>query len=155
MHVLLADDSIHARRMGEQYLADLGCSVESVADGAAALAALERRTPDLVLVDAALPGLEGIELCRRIKARPQSAATPVLILVGALAPTSPEPLAAADGVLRKPLSSAGLEAWLRRTAAPASAAAPPPPPALADAALTPQAMLELAVAEAAAGEAAP
>jgi CheY-like chemotaxis protein len=142
VHVLLADDSIHARRMGEQYLADLGCSVEAVADGAAALAALERRTPDLVLVDAALPGVDGHELCRRVKARPESAATPVLLLVGALAPAQGE--TPADGVLRKPLSSAGLEAWLRR-AAPAAAAASRGEPAR----LSPEAMLERAVAAAA------
>ena len=146
MYVLLADDSIHARRMGEQYLADLGCEVEAVADGAAALAALERRVPDLVLVDAALPGLAGIELCRRVKARPASAATPVLILAGALAPADSGALAAADGVLRKPLSSAGLEAWLRRATSPAAA------PAAPAAELTPQAMLERAVAAAAAAD---
>jgi CheY-like chemotaxis protein len=151
VHVLLADDSVHARRMGEQYLADLGCSVEAVADGASALAALERRTPDLVLVDAALPGLSGIEFCRRVKAGAASAATPVLILTGALSPPTPDALAAADGVLRKPLSSAGLEAWLRRAPAAAGPVAAEAPGVTA--ALTPAAMLERAVQAAVNGEA--
>lgn len=125
--ILLADDSPHARRMGAVYLEDLGCAPVTVADGEAALAALEAgseqgHAPRLVLADARLPGLSGAELCRRIKARPEWRHIPCLLLVGALAQPSPEDLAAADGVLRKPLSSAGLQAWLDAALRPASPA---------------------------------
>lgn len=144
--VLLADDSPQARRMATAYLADLGYAVTAVADGPAALAALAATPHTLALVDAALPGfpaavLGGLELLRRIRARPDSPPLPVLLLLGALAQVDEAALATADGVLRKPLSSAGLERWLPRLAS----APPTAPPAELD----PGDMLRLAVREAA------
>ena len=120
--ILLADDSPLARRMGTEYLAELGFEVTGVASSAEAWQALEAldaagQFPELVLASAALPGElpggSGIELARRIKAEPRWRATPVLILVGALA--TMDAFAPADGVLRKPLSPAGLEPWLVRS----------------------------------------
>jgi len=150
--VLLADDNPHARRMGTQYLADLGYAVEAVSDGPAALAALvamSRQPPRLILTDAALPGLGvvlgGMELVRQVRAHPEWGTIPVLVMVGALSRVAEAELAGADGVLRKPLSSAGLERWLPRTAA--VGAAPTPPPEL-----SPAEMLVLAVREAAQSE---
>ena len=147
--VLLADDNPHARRMGTQYLADLGYVVEAVSDGEAALAAISRQPPMLILTDAALPGLGvalgGMELVRQVRAHPEWGKIPVLVMVGALARVAEAELAGADGVLRKPLSSAGLERWLPRTAA---VGATPPPPAE----LSPAEMLVLAVREAAQAE---
>ncbi len=144
--VLLADDNPHARRMGAQYLADLGYAVEAVGDGPAALAALAAAPlPRLILADAALPGLGvplgGLELLRQLRTHPAWRAIPVLLLVGALAPVADAALAAADGVLRKPLSSAGLERWLPRLP---GGPAPPDPPQL-----SPSDLLLLAVREAA------
>src|SRR6185437_5506127 len=106
--ILLADDNAHARRMGTSYLEGLGHAVITASDGAAALDALEAldaqgQHPVLVLVDAALPGLDGRELARRIKARPGGASVPVLILTGALSPEGGD-FSPADGALRKPLS---------------------------------------------------
>ncbi|MGH9414538.1 MAG: response regulator [Terriglobales bacterium] len=120
--ILLADDSPHTLRMGREYLSGLGYEVATATDGATALAAIAEQRLELILVDAALPGfaaeLGGMELCRQVKADPRLQAVPVLVLVGALARLAPEELALADGVLRKPLSSAGLEAWLRPAAVP-------------------------------------
>ncbi|MGH9483282.1 MAG: response regulator [Terriglobales bacterium] len=152
--VLLADDSPHARRMGSEYLAGLGYEVIAVADGAAALAAIARQPPRLILADAALPGFDGplggMDLCRAVRAHPEWGPIPVLLLLGALARVEAGALDGADGVLRKPLSSAGLEQWLRRQpgldappASPSDAVAPPPSPAE---------MLALALRAAALGE---
>lgn len=142
--ILLADDSPHTLRMGTEYLSGLGYRVTSAPDGPAALAALGQNRPELILVDAALPGLAsplgGMELCRRVKSDPALHSIPVLVLLGALAQTDPAALALADGVLRKPLSSAGLETWLDRTAA-----------ARGERELTADEMLVLAVQEAAQG----
>lgn len=117
--LLLADASPHARRMAELYLADLGYGVLAAADGPAALQLLDdlgrrQAAPSLILADANLPGLPGLELCREIKQRPEWRSIPFLLLLGALAPAaSEEHFAPADGVLRKPLSSAGLQRWLQ------------------------------------------
>lgn len=136
--ILLADESPHARRMGCIYLEDLGCRVVAVADGGAALEALERDLPDLVLAAATLPGISGLELGRLAKERAGARKLPVLILVGGLARAELSDWPGADGVLRKPLSSAGLEAWLPTAQdADASAAeeAVPPPAVLSPAAM--------------------
>ncbi|HET9784963.1 MAG TPA: response regulator [Terriglobales bacterium] len=160
--ILLADDSPHARRMGTEYLTGLGFAVEAVGDAAAARAALAARPLALVIVDAALPAvagdsqggmaLGGMELCREIKQHAAWRALPVVVLLGALARVAPEALQAADAVLRKPLSSAGLERSLARWLGKL-----PEPPAVAPEStdaepLTPEQMLELAVREAACGE---
>lgn len=158
--ILLADDSPHARRMGTEYLTGLGFAVEAVGDAAAARAALAARPPALVIVDAALPGAEGeslggMALCREIKQHPGRRALPVVVLLGALARVAPEALQAADAVLRKPLSSAGLERslarWLGSRPAPSEATAVAPS-AGESGLLTPEEMLERAVREAACGQ---
>lgn len=119
--VLLADANAQSRRMGSAYLEDLGWEVVAVADGPSALAALADR-PSLLVAEAALPGMGdhrwgGVELCRQ--ARAAVPGTPVLLLLGALAQLPAAEMAAADGVLRKPLSSAGLETWLAKARPPA------------------------------------
>ena len=156
--ILLADDSPHARRMGIEYLTGLGFAVEAVGDGAAARASLAVRRPALVIVDAALPGAEGeslggMTLCREIKQYPGLPALPVVVLLGALARVPPEALAAADAVLRKPLSSAGLERSLARWLGKLPPAPAPVAAATADPGeLSPEQMLEQAVREAARGQ---
>ncbi len=51
-------------------------------DGAAALARLDLVTPDAILLDALMPGLDGFETCRRIKARPEWSHIPVIFMTG-------------------------------------------------------------------------
>lgn len=155
--VLLADDSPHARRMGSEYLAELGYEVVAVADGAAALAAIARRPPQLILADAALPGFDGplggMDLCRTVRAHPEWGPIPVLLMLGALARVEAGELDGADGVLRKPLSSAGLEQWLQRQPGQGVlAAATQVGPLVAKLPLSPAEMLAIAVRAAALGE---
>ncbi len=57
-----------------------GHEVTTVADGASALAALELREPDLLILDFSMPGMTGLEVCRRVKANPFMARIPVLML---------------------------------------------------------------------------
>ena len=65
--ILLADDSPHAQRMGLSILSAEGYEVVCVADGEAAALCLPEVDPDVIVADAHLPGLSGIELCRYIK----------------------------------------------------------------------------------------
>ncbi len=65
--ILLADDSPHAQRMGERILREEGYQVACVADGETAALRLPGVDPDVVIADAHLPGLSGVDLCRYVK----------------------------------------------------------------------------------------
>jgi two-component system phosphate regulon response regulator PhoB len=57
-----------------------GHVVRTYGDGARALASLEREGVDLVVLDVMLPGLDGLEVCRRLRRNPKTAATPIVML---------------------------------------------------------------------------
>jgi DNA-binding NarL/FixJ family response regulator len=59
-----------------------GCTVLVAGDGASALEQLDQATPDAILMDAVMPGLDGFETCRRIKARPEWSHIPVIFMTG-------------------------------------------------------------------------
>jgi len=66
--VLVVDDGVANRELIQAYLAGIDCTVRLVEDGPAALEAIETVAPDLVLLDVQMPGMDGYEVCRRIKA---------------------------------------------------------------------------------------
>jgi two-component system OmpR family response regulator len=76
-HVLIVDDEKRIREVVEYALQKDGYRVSSVADGQDALLAVERDRPDLVVLDVMLPGLDGLSVCRKIRALHQ---TPILFL---------------------------------------------------------------------------
>jgi two-component system, OmpR family, response regulator MprA len=76
--VLVVDDDPPIRRMLERTLTAEGYSVETAADGGTALAAVERSAPDLVVLDVAMPGVDGLDVCRRL--RRAGLALPILLL---------------------------------------------------------------------------
>ncbi|HEY3666978.1 MAG TPA: response regulator transcription factor [Polyangiaceae bacterium] len=76
-HVLIVDDEKRIREVVEYALQKDGYRVSSVADGQQALSAVERDRPDLVVLDVMLPGLDGLSVCRKIRALHQ---TPILFL---------------------------------------------------------------------------
>src|SRR6185369_9161878 len=86
--------------------------VEAVADGGAALVAARREPPDLILTDVMMPVLDGFGLLRELRADPELASTPVLMLSArAGEEASVEGLqAGADDYLIKPFSSRELMA---------------------------------------------
>ncbi|MDX6626028.1 MAG: two-component system, OmpR family, response regulator MprA [Solirubrobacterales bacterium] len=65
--VLVVEDDAPVRRMLERSLAAEGFEVRAAADGGAALAMAEDSAPDLVVLDIAMPGLSGIDVCRRLR----------------------------------------------------------------------------------------
>ncbi|MGC4118649.1 MAG: response regulator [Myxococcales bacterium] len=76
--VLVVDDSATVRDLLCELLCEAGVEVEVACDGRAALAALERSAPDLVLTDLEMPVMDGFELLREVRARLQ--ALPVVLL---------------------------------------------------------------------------
>ena len=65
--ILLADDSPHAQRMGSRILREEGYEVVCAAEGEEAALRLPEVDPDVVIADAYLPGLSGLDLCRYVK----------------------------------------------------------------------------------------
>ncbi|HEV2141288.1 MAG TPA: response regulator, partial [Candidatus Dormibacteraeota bacterium] len=78
--VLVVDDSAANRELIEACLAGVECQVRGAEDGAAALKAIQAMPPDLVLLDVQMPGIDGYEVCRRIKASPASRLVPVVMI---------------------------------------------------------------------------
>jgi CheY-like chemotaxis protein len=68
--ILLVEDGQDARDMLRLYLAQLGHQVYEAADGPSAVEAALRLMPDMALIDIGLPGLDGYEVARRIRAAP-------------------------------------------------------------------------------------
>jgi two-component system response regulator MprA len=111
--VLVVDDDRAVRAMLERTLRAEGYRVRSAADGGAALVHVERAAPDLVLLDVTMPGLDGLAVCRRIRAR--GLAIPILLLTArdALTDRVVGLDAGADDYLVKPYAPAELLARLR------------------------------------------
>ena len=66
-HILVVDDEEPVRDVLCEYLESQGFGVEAAPDGETALAALGRHRPDLVLLDVRMPGLDGVEVLRRMR----------------------------------------------------------------------------------------
>ena len=78
--VLLVDDDAKLGSLVAEYLGRHELDLTVVGDGERGLAALKRGTFDLLLLDVMLPGIDGFEVCRRVRANPELAAIPVIML---------------------------------------------------------------------------
>ena len=119
MHLLVVDDDASVREALALVLGIDGFDVTTAEDGREAIRTLERRQTDAVILDVLMPGLDGLEVCRRMRARGDR--TPVLMLT-ARAEVSERVAgleAGADDYLAKPFAReeliARLRALLRRT----------------------------------------
>ena len=118
--LLLVDDDPSIRRMLERTLTADGYSVAAAADGGAALAAIERNVPDAIVLDVAMPGVDGLAVTRRVRAK--GLRVPILLLTArdAVGNRVAGLDAGADDYLVKPFDpdelSARVRALLRRNA---------------------------------------
>lgn len=113
--VLVVDDIAANRQLISAYLAGVDCDVVEAEDGESALALYEERRPDLVLLDVRLPGMDGHEVCRRIKAWPGGRLVPV-VMVTTLSQTGDRVVAleaGADDFMSKPVERIELVARVR------------------------------------------
>ena len=111
--VLLVDDDAPIRRMLERTLTAEGYATTAVADGGAALAQVERSLPDVIVLDVAMPGLDGLAVTRRLRAK--GLAVPILLLTArdALHERVEGLDAGADDYLVKPFEVEELTARIR------------------------------------------
>lgn len=79
-NVLVVDDELGALTLIGIMLERGGFNVLKAKDAEAALAMLDQNTPDLIILDVMMPGINGIDLCRTIRHRAETRTTPVLIL---------------------------------------------------------------------------
>jgi putative two-component system response regulator len=78
--ILVADDSTTNRTLYRELLEEAGYRVLTVGDGEEALAARRSERPDLLILDVRMPRLSGDEVCRRVKAEPDAAFLPVVLV---------------------------------------------------------------------------
>lgn len=106
--ILIVEDEESLLKLESILLTSKGYAVEGVADGLAAIEAVKKSRPDLVLLDIMLPQIDGFEVCRRIKSDPETSDIPVIMLT---AKKSREDMArgeevGADWYITKPFKSA-------------------------------------------------
>jgi CheY-like chemotaxis protein len=78
--ILIVDDTPDNLALLSDALDEVGYMVLVALDGLSALSRIQRRRPDLILLDAMMPGLDGFETCQRIKADAATADIPVLFM---------------------------------------------------------------------------
>ena len=113
--ILVVDDAPDSLRFLTDTLEGEGYGVRIARDGHAALASLAAELPDLVLMDAVMPGIDGFETTRRIKADPALASVPVIFMTGLTETENVLDGLAAGGVdyVKKPIVLAELLARLK------------------------------------------
>ena len=78
--LLIVDDNEQNLELLQAYLEDLGCGVRLARDGQEALDEVDRKLPDLVLLDVMMPRMSGFQACSRIKSNPATREIPVLMV---------------------------------------------------------------------------
>lgn len=119
--ILVIDDQADERAIQRAMLEHLGYEVQDAADGEAGLRIAIEARPDLVLLDVAIPHVDGFELCRQLRADGRTAGIPVLFFTAATAdellPRVEE--AGGAGLLIKPLDPHEVAETVRRLIGPA------------------------------------
>jgi CheY-like chemotaxis protein len=113
--ILVADDNEGQRLVLEMLLSADGHVVDTVEDGRAALDYLKTTTPDLVILDVAMPFVSGIDICHRMKRIPRLKDVPVIILTALRDERTREMarVARADAIVTKPLEGKDFRATVR------------------------------------------
>ncbi|MEA3407819.1 MAG: response regulator transcription factor [Chloroflexota bacterium] len=78
--ILIVDDDAHLLRVMKRGLGQRGHSILTASDGDKAIGVLQERQVDLVILDIVLPHVDGIQVCRYIRRRPELASIPLLFL---------------------------------------------------------------------------
>jgi PAS domain S-box-containing protein len=119
LRILVVEDNATNRMVARRILEQLGAAVETADDGLAGVAAVRRGGFDLILMDVQMPGIDGLEAARRIRALPGPAAqTPIIALTANVMSHQRASYLAAgmDGVAAKPIAPAALIGEILRLA---------------------------------------
>ncbi len=110
--ILVVDDEALICRLVDAYFRKQGCRVVCAANGEAGLAQMERCSPDIVLLDVRMPGMNGCEVCQRIR---ETSSVPILMLSAHAQLSDQEKglAAGANGYMTKPFSLSDLDRSVR------------------------------------------
>jgi len=111
--ILVVDRDPHVRELEAHFLSQAGYSVEFEQNGPGALEQARKVVPDIVITEILVPMLDGLALCRRIKADPATRDTAVLIF-SILSAAARAREAGADAFLLKPLAEHALVDMVRQ-----------------------------------------
>ena len=113
--ILVIDDGAEQRRFLERTLSAAGYRVVTAPDGESGSAAARSLLPDLIILDVMMPGMNGYQVCRTLKADPATTDRPILVLTAKDEPTD-HFWAREVGAADLPPKPADLPALLRRIA---------------------------------------
>jgi CheY-like chemotaxis protein len=118
--VLIVDDFLDAREMYAEYFASAGFRVAEAANGTEAIQKAFELTPQVILMDLAMPGMDGWEATRRLKADPRTRHIPVIAVTGHALNGFPESAkeAGCDAFVTKPCLPDALLGEVRRVLKP-------------------------------------
>jgi two-component system cell cycle response regulator len=113
--ILLVVDDAADRKLLETILVQEGYEVLLAKDGAAALGYVAGATMDLILLDLLIPGMSGLEVCRRFKQDPATAALPIIVVtaIGQIAAQEAALTGGADDIITKPIRPDDLRVRVR------------------------------------------
>ncbi len=85
-HILVVDDEANFARRLAMAFTDAGFHAEACYDGAAAMKAMEKTLPDLIVLDVRMPGMDGLQCLRTMHADRENKTPPVILLTGDVSP---------------------------------------------------------------------
>lgn len=114
--VVVADDDEVLRELITATLVGAGFEVATAVDGHTAIALIENRLPDLVVLDVMMPGLSGIQVCRQLRSNPRTQSLPIIMLTARIQAQheSEGLMSGADLYLSKPFSPRSLLANVQK-----------------------------------------
>lgn len=113
--VLVVDDDPRLLHIVQMYLGIEGYEVRTASNGEEGLHDVEVARPDLIILDIMMPGMDGLEACRRIRSNPATAEIPVLMFSALSGDDDVERarLAGANHLITKPFNLVGLGSVVR------------------------------------------
>jgi CheY-like chemotaxis protein len=108
--ILIADDNVQNVELLEAYLAGLDCEIRTAVDGEDTLRVVDEFRPDLLLLDVMMPRLSGFEVCKKLRANPETRDLQVLMVTALNEPSDFERgvQAGTDDFLTKPVNKVEL-----------------------------------------------
>ncbi len=104
--ILIVDDNAQNVELLEAYLEELGAEVRTAADGMEALAAVETKQPDVILLDVMMPRMSGYQACVKLKGNPATKDIPIIMVtaLNEIADTERAVESGANDFLTKPVN---------------------------------------------------